>query len=113
MIIPLFLTLVGFSRTQIYRLLADSSLITIDKSKDLVDSSYIMIRESSWTEAKVGRVFKSDDNFWISQKRTIIKSSEYVTHIGTHTDFINKFSPLLNGLSCFVFIADRAPWIWK
>ena len=79
----------------------------------MVDGSFVLSRENGWTETKVGRVFKSTDNFSISKKRGIIKNSEYVAHIGTHTDFITKFSPLLNGLSRFVFIADGAAWMWK
>jgi hypothetical protein len=55
---------------------------------------------------KVGRIFKASSNFLLSEKRGSIQESEYVAHIGTHTDFIAKFSPLLNGLSRFVFIAD-------
>lgn len=79
----------------------------------MVDGSYILSREKGWTEAKVGRIFKATDNFAVSDKRAVIKTSEYVAHIGTHTDFIDKFSPLLNRLLCLVFIADGAPWIWK
>jgi hypothetical protein len=62
---------------------------------------------------KVGRIFKASSNFLLSEKRGSIQESEYVAHIGTHTDFIAKFSPLLNDLSRFVFIADGASWMWK
>ena len=79
----------------------------------MVDGSYILSRENGWTETKVGRIFKASDNFAVSDKRTVIEKSEYVAHIGTHTDFIDKFSPLLNRLIYFVFIADGATWTWK
>ena len=79
----------------------------------MVDGSYIMSRENGWTETKVGRVFKASDNFSVSETRSMIKESVYVAHIGAHTDFIDKFSPLLNGLSRFVFLGDGAPWMWK
>lgn len=95
----------------------DNESVVVEKSVDLhyamVDGSYVLSREDGWTETKVGRIFKANDNFSVSQKRTIIKESEYVAHIGRHTDFIEKISPLLNNLSCLVFIADGAPWMWK
>ena len=96
---------------------ADNESIIAKKTEDLhyimVDGSYVLSRENGWTETKVGRVFKAIDNFSISAKRAIIKDSDYIAHIGTHTDFIEKFSPLLNRLMCFVFIADGATWAWK
>lgn len=95
----------------------DNECITVEKSDDLhyamVDRSYILSRENGWTETKVGRIFKATDNFKVSSKRAVIKKSEYVAHVGTHTDFIGKFSPLLNKYSMLVFIADGAPWMWK
>lgn len=91
--------------------------IIIEKSPDLhyvmVDGSYILSRENGWTETKVGRIFKASANFSVSDKRAIINESVYVAHVGAHTDFITKFSPLVNGLSRFVFIGDGAPWMWK
>lgn len=79
----------------------------------MVDGSYILSRENGWTETKVGRVFKATDNYSVSEKRAVIQHSEYVAHIGTHLEFIDKFSPVLNRLDCLVFIADGATWIWK
>jgi hypothetical protein len=97
--------------------LAKNEDITFEKSEALhyvmVDGSYILSRESGWTETKVGRIFKATDNFMVSDKRAIIEKSEYIAHIGTHTDFIDKISPLINRLNCFVFIADGASWMWK
>ena len=79
----------------------------------LVDGSYILSREQGWVETKVGRLFKGEDNFAVSEKRNMIRTSDYVAHIGGHLDFVDKFSGLLNGLSNLVFLADGAPWIWK
>lgn len=79
----------------------------------MMDGSYILSREEGWTETKVGRLFKGSDNFAVSKKRNIVKSSAYVAHIGSHLDFVEKFSGLLHGLTCLVFIADGATWIWK
>ena len=94
--------------------LTDNESVTSEKKEDLhyvmVDGSYILSREENWIETKVGRVFKGCDNFAISEKRSVIKESEYIVHIGTHTDFIAKFSPILNKLNNIVFIADGAPW---
>lgn len=79
----------------------------------MVDGSYVLSREESWIETKVGRVFKAHDNFKVSEKRSVIKESEYIAHIGTHTDFIAKISPILDKLNNTIFIADGAPWMWK
>ena len=79
----------------------------------MVDGSYILSREDGWKETKVGRIFKASDNFAVSEKRTLIKESQYVAHVGSHHDFIDKFSIFLNRLTCLIFIADGAPWIWK
>jgi len=79
----------------------------------MVDGSYILTRENKWCETKVGRVFKAEDNFLVSEKRAVIRQSEYVAHIGSHTDFIARFSPLLDRLNNFVFIGDGATWMWK
>lgn len=95
----------------------DKEPITTEKDSDLhyvmVDGSYIMSREDSWTETKVGRVFKEDDNFALSEKRTIINKSEYVAHIGSHINFCKKLTPVLDQLSNMVFIADGAIWFWN
>ena len=91
--------------------------IVIEKSKDLnyamVDGSYLMTRPDGWKEAKLGRVFKAEDNYAVSEKRNTIKTSNYVAHIGECTDFLEKFSPTIAHLSCLVCIADGAVWFWK
>lgn len=96
---------------------AQSQELILEKSHELhyamIDGSYILSRENGWTETKVGRVFKASDNFSVSPTRNLIKESSYVAHIGTHTDFTEKFSPLLNRLTCLVFIGDGARWMWK
>ena len=97
--------------------LCNNEVVSSEKKDNLhyamVDGSYVLSREESWIETKVGRVFKACDNFTISDKRSVIKESEYIAHIGTHTDFITKFSPILNKLNNVVFIADGVPWMWK
>jgi hypothetical protein len=79
----------------------------------MVDGSYLMTRPDGWKEAKLGRVFKAEDNYAVSEKRNTIKTSNYVAHIGECTDFLEKFSPTIAHLSCLVCIADGAVWFWK
>lgn len=79
----------------------------------MVDGSYIMSREEGWVETKLGRVFASGSNISSSEKRKTIVTSEYVGHIGTHTDFCQKMNPVLERYTNLVFIADGAKWIWK
>jgi hypothetical protein len=79
----------------------------------MVDGSYIMSREESWVETKLGRVFSAESNVSISEKRNTILGSEYVGHIGSHTDFCAKMDIVLERFNNLVFIADGATWIWK
>jgi hypothetical protein len=79
----------------------------------MVDGSYIMTRPDGWKETKLGRVFKATDNYALSEKRNIIKTSNYVAHLGECTDFLEKFSSTIAHLSCLVCIADGALWFWK
>lgn len=91
--------------------------VIVEKDADLhyamVDGSYIMSREDSWVETKLGRVFASESNVSISEKRNTIVASEYVGHIGSHTDFCQKMDVILERYTNLVFIADGAKWIWK
>lgn len=91
--------------------------LSLDKRGQLhyamVDGSYLMSREEGWIETKLGRIFKADDCLCISDKRSQIKTSRYVAHIGSHKSFCEKLSPHLDRLSRVVFIADGAAWIWK
>lgn len=79
----------------------------------MVDGGYIMTRPDGWKETKLGRVFKATDNYALSEKRNTIKTSNYVTHIGECTNFLEKFSPTIALLSCLVCIDDGALWFWK
>lgn len=79
----------------------------------MVDGSYRMSREAGWVETKLGRIVKADDCLSIYDKRTQIRASQYVAHIGGYQDFCEKLRPRLDGLPWLVFIADGAAWIWK
>lgn len=80
----------------------------------MVDGAMYLTREEKWKEAKIGRVFKANDNFEISDnKRSIITNSMYIAHLGTHKEFFPKFEYYLDGLKSLVIIADGAKWIWN
>jgi Uncharacterised protein family (UPF0236) len=79
------------------------------------DGSFIFSREEGWKEVKVGRLFKSTDCFRSDGKRSWIRSSQYMAHLGDHQTFIGhadtlieSFGPLGNRLVC---ISDGATWI--
>ena len=80
----------------------------------MVDGAMYLTREDKWKEAKIGRIFKANDNFEISEnQRGIITNSTYVAHMGTHKQFFRKFEYYLDGLNSLVIIADGAKWIWN
>ena len=47
----------------------------------------LLTREEKWKEIKLGRIFKSSDNMAI-KNRGIIRKSVYVSHLGSHTEFL-------------------------
>jgi Uncharacterised protein family (UPF0236) len=79
------------------------------------DGSFIFSREEGWKEVKVGRLFKSTDCLRGDEKRSWIRNSQYIAHLGDHQTFIGQadkliesFGPLGNRLVC---ISDGAAWI--
>lgn len=78
----------------------------------MMDGSMYLTREEKWKEMKLGRIFKATDNIDISKQRGFITKSEYVCHLGTHTDFLEKLSHYIESLKNPVFINDGARWIW-
>ena len=79
------------------------------------DGSFILSREEGWKEVKVGRLFKSTDCMRSDEKRSWVRNSQYMAHLGDHQTFIGhadklieSFGPLDNRLVC---ISDGAPWI--
>jgi len=101
----------GISRGQVQ--VVDNYLVTKKKSSlhyVMVDGSYILSRENAWIETKLGRVFKGEDNFLFSAKRSVIGESSYVAHIGESKDFCPKLVPLLTGLNNLVLVADGVNW---
>ena len=72
-----------------------------------------LTREESWKENKLGRIYQQGDLVQMSNKRTALLNSTYVSHLGEHRDFITKMDYQLENLNELVFIADGARWIWK
>ncbi len=79
----------------------------------MVDGSMYLTREEKWKEMKLGRIFKAQDNIGVSKHRGMITKSEYVCHLGTHTDFFEKLSVHIESLKQPIFINDGARWIWN
>jgi hypothetical protein len=83
-----------------------------------VDGS-MLHTDDGYLEVKLGRVFdaKSIEDGGQSSPRTTIAHSEYVAHLGSHKEFIGKFSQLLQAhaskASQLVLLSDGAPWIRK
>ena len=78
-----------------------------------VDGAMYLTREESWKENKLGRIYQQGDLVQMSNKRTALLNSTYVSHLGEHRDFITKMDYQLENLNELVFIADGARWIWK
>ncbi|MEK9179193.1 MAG: hypothetical protein AAB893_01875, partial [Patescibacteria group bacterium] len=76
------------------------------------DGSMVFTREEKWKEIKLGRVFKSEDNLAITEKRNWIEKSKYCAYLGGHEAFLERFVLLLYGYLNIVFIADGARWFW-
>jgi hypothetical protein len=79
----------------------------------MVDGSMILTREESWKEIKVGRIFCDGSMVQISKDRTMLTHSIYAAHLGTSSDFWEKFSAEIPPSKNLVFINDGAKWIWN
>jgi hypothetical protein len=79
--------------------------------------------DDGYRETKVGRLFAahqiekiSSDNEDVELRRSI-ERSDYLAHLGTHTDFTNRLNPLINAhlknhpKAKVVAISDGADWI--
>ena len=83
------------------------------------DGSMLLTREGGWKEVKLGRVFKSSAILSETETRNWIKESEYIGHLGSHIEFEEKMSKLIDepyikyGGDRLVFINDGAIWQWN
>ena len=83
-----------------------------------VDGSMLLTREQGWKETKLGRVFKSSSILPQSTNRQWIRQSEYVAHMGSHTDFEDLMShiidePYRRNEGQVIFVGDGARWQWS
>ena len=88
-----------------------------DRIYAMLDGGMVLTREEGWKEVKIGRVFTEDSNLAETEQRNWIRRSEYVAHLGSHKEFVNKMSVLTDKYEDLseelVFINDGAKWIWN
>ena len=92
-----------------------------DKMYAMVDGSFLQCRANDdthkdvWKEIKVGRIFLSSHQVEeVSNKRNIIRYSDYVVSLGNVKSFLNKMEHRLDDYrGTLIFINDGAPWIWN
>ena len=82
------------------------------------DGSMLLTREQGWKEVKLGRVFKSSNILPQNTNKQWIRESQYVGHYGSHKEFEDKMSMLIDDTykkkpTKIVFIGDGARWQWK
>lgn len=97
-----------------------ASLEKLERSEGLhyvmVDGAFILSREPSWKEVKLGRIFKAKHLYSLGNeenKRGWIRTSNYTAHLGNCEDFFEKFSPKVDLLENFICLGDGAKWIWE
>lgn len=82
------------------------------------DGSMLLTREEGWKEIKLGRLFKSSSILPENINRQWIMKSEYVAHFGSHYEFENKMSKIIDDVyrkhsDKIIFIGDGAKWQWN
>ena len=78
----------------------------------MVDGS-MLFTDQKWKEIKLGRVFTDSKVIPISEKRSEIVESIYVSHMGGVGSFFPKLERHLTNYSNKVIIGDGAAWIWN
>lgn len=83
----------------------------------MIDGSMILTRHQGWKEVKIGRVFENNSIYELSSSRNWLGHSEYIAHLGSHTEFEEKMSVFTDKYADLeedlIFINDGARWIWK
>lgn len=77
------------------------------------DGCMLFTREEKWKEIKLSRIFTHDNILKMSDKRSEIRDSVYVSHMGGVDVFLPKLERHLCGYKNKVIIGDGAKWIWK
>lgn len=106
--------------SEIEKEVQQTTIEQIERSKGLhyvmVDGAFILSREPSWKEVKLGRIFKANHLYTVGNglnTRGWIRSSNYTAHIGKSEEFFDKFSPKVDRLEDFICLGDGAKWIWE
>ena len=84
-----------------------------DTTYVMVDGAMLFTREDQWKEIKLGRIFQQNQVVATHTNRKEIRSSIYVSHLGSVDDFFPKFERHLVGYKNKVIIGDGAKWIWN
>jgi len=80
----------------------------------MADGAMYLTREEKWKEAKLGRIFSDKNHIEeINKNRGLICQSNYVAHLGSHKEFLDKLEYYLEPLKELIIIADGAKWIWN
>lgn len=79
----------------------------------MTDGSMLLTRDEKWKEIKLARIFTHDDILKLSDKRSEIRESVYVSHMGGVDVFLPKLERHLCGYKNKVIIGDGAKWIWN
>lgn len=78
----------------------------------LMDGCMLLTKHDKWKELKLGRIFEAKELVDLSDKRSEIRKSVYVAHLGDSTTFLQKLEKEIQSYNQFVFINDGALWIW-
>ena len=65
-----------------------------------------------WKELKLARLFRADDLVAIKE-RTTIRQSDYVAHLGEHTQFTQQVAARIGAKRNLIALGDGARWIWE
>lgn len=79
----------------------------------MTDGSMLLTRDEKWKEIKLARIFSNDKILKLSEKRSEIRDSVYVSHMGSVDVFLPKLERHLCGYKNKVIIGDGAKWIWN
>ena len=79
----------------------------------MIDGSMVLTKKEHWKELKLGRIFSSTELVALSAKRSEIRKSIYVAHLGDSGAFLKKLERELINYTQLVFINDGALWIWE
>lgn len=93
----------------------ENSIENLERSQGLhyvmIDGAFILSREPSWKEVKLGRIFKAKHLYAVGNElntRGWIRISNYTAHLGNCEEFFEKFSPKVDLLENFICLGDGA-----